>query len=227
LNRSVVVTGASGGIGHLLCKAFLREGVRTYAVSRNPPDIEDALYRQVAVDLSNPGAGLHIAAALTQDSEPSLNMLVHNAGVLYNAPFEALDTGALEEMVEVNFLAPYRLTAALLPWLRGAEVAHTVYIGSMAGFQGSRKYAGLSGYSATKAAGSALMESLAAEYRGENMYFNCLSLGAVQTEMLERAFPGTEGLKPEDICGYIAGFALEGWRYFNGRVLPLSLGDPI
>ena len=97
----------------------------------------------------------------------------------------------------------------------------------MGGFQGSSKFPGLSLYSASKGAVAVLTEAMAEEFKDEGISVNCLALGAVQTEMLEEAFPGYKApLSADEMGKYIAGFALTGNRYFNGKILPVSVSTP-
>jgi len=97
----------------------------------------------------------------------------------------------------------------------------------MGGVQGSAKFAGLSAYSSSKAAVIGLMELLAEEWRDMGISCNSLALGAVQTEMLAEAFPGYEApTTAEEMAAYILQFGLEGHRYFNGKVLPVSKSTP-
>jgi NAD(P)-dependent dehydrogenase (short-subunit alcohol dehydrogenase family) len=101
--------------------------------------------------------------------------------------------------------------------------AHVINISSMGGYQGSKKFAGLSHYSASKAALASLTECLAEEYKKDDIIFNALALGAVQTEMLNEAFPGLKAsLSPEEMGTYIANFAIEGKKIYNGKVIPVS-----
>ncbi len=97
----------------------------------------------------------------------------------------------------------------------------------MGGVQGSTKFSGLSLYSASKAALCVLTECMAEELKTHNIQFNCLALGAVQTEMLEEAFPGyMAGISAKEMSKYIVEFALTGNRFFNGKVLPVSNSTP-
>ena len=68
--------------------------------------------------------------------------------------------------------------------------SHIVNISSMGGISGTLKFPGLSAYSSSKGAVSILTELLAEEYKETGPYFNSLALGSVQTEMLQKAFPG-------------------------------------
>ena len=133
----------------------------------------------------------------------------------------------MEKMVRVNFLGSVKFIQVLLPKLGGKKVSHVINIGSMGGFQGSSKFPGLSVYSASKAALASITECLATEFYDRNIRFNCLALGAVQTEMLTEAFPGYKApVSPESMAEYIVEFGLNGHKFFNGKVLPVSLIDP-
>ena len=130
-------------------------------------------------------------------------------------------------MTQINFIAPAELIRLCLPFLGGNQSSHVVNIASMGGFQGSVKFKGLSVYSATKAALASLTECLAAEYAQQKIFFNCLALGAVRTEMLQEAFPGYKApLNAEEMAGFIAEFAKSGYKFMNGKIVPVSLSTP-
>ena len=72
-----------------------------------------------------------------------------------------------------------------------------------------------------------LSELLAEEYKERGIAFNVLALGAVQTEMLQEAFPGYEApISAKDMANYIFDFALTGNKYYNGKVLQVSSTNP-
>ena len=117
------------------------------------------------------------------------------------------------------------LSQELLPLFE--PQAHIVNISSMGGYQGSVKFPGLSLYSASKGALAILSECMAEELKDHHISVNCLALGAARTEMLAEAFPGYEApISAADMAEYIADFALNGHRYYNGKILPLSLSTP-
>jgi NAD(P)-dependent dehydrogenase (short-subunit alcohol dehydrogenase family) len=97
----------------------------------------------------------------------------------------------------------------------------------MGGIQGSMKFAGLSAYSSSKGAVITLSELLAEEYKEKGIAFNVLALGAVQTEMLEEAFPGYKApLTAIEMANYIFDFTLTGNKYYNGKVLQVTTSNP-
>ncbi len=105
--------------------------------------------------------------------------------------------------------------------------AHIVNIGSMGGVQGSVKFSGLSLYSSSKGALAILTECLAEELRSSGVSVNMLALGAVDTEMLQKAFPGYKApVSPAGMASFIANFAKTGHHFMNGRIIPLSLSTP-
>jgi short-subunit dehydrogenase len=156
-----------------------------------------------------------------------IDILVNNAGYLSNMPFESTTTEEIENMALVNFISPALLIRELLPLLGKSGISHVVNISSMGGFQGSTKFSGLSVYSATKAALACLTESLREEYKETDIIFNCLCLGAVQTEMLAEAFPGYKAETTSAVMGeFIAEFAINSHRFFKGCVLPVTKSNP-
>ena len=105
--------------------------------------------------------------------------------------------------------------------------AHIVKISSAGGFQGSVKLPGLSAYSTWKAALCSFTELFTEEYKNTSIKMNCLCLGAVQTEMLEEAFPGYEApLSAEEMAEYIVDFSLNANKWMNGKIIPVSLSTP-
>ena len=226
----ILVTGASKGIGLELVKRFASvRGALVLAVSR---DISAYSKKEnkfnnvlpVSADISTE-AGLKKVAAVVKKLETPLAVLVNNAGLLIKKEFRAITRDDLSRVYSTNVFAPFLLVQVLLPHM--TEGSHVVNISSMGGFQGSSKFAGLSAYSSSKAALCGLTECLAEELSREGISFNCLALGAVQTEMLAAAFPGYKApLRAKKIARFISDFALRGNRYFNGKVLPVSLSTP-
>jgi NAD(P)-dependent dehydrogenase (short-subunit alcohol dehydrogenase family) len=97
----------------------------------------------------------------------------------------------------------------------------------MGGVQGSLKFAGLAAYSSSKGAVITLSELLAEEYKEQGIAFNVLALGAVQTEMLEEAFPGYQApLSAAEMAQYIFDFTLNANKYYNGKVLQVTTSNP-
>jgi NAD(P)-dependent dehydrogenase (short-subunit alcohol dehydrogenase family) len=228
--KNVLITGAGRGVGLALTENFLRNGHTVFAASRNLRRLEDLVQAYpgrcipVFLDISSIQAFDALEAAL-KDMAVKLDIVFHNAGYLVKKPFEGITRAELLACYEVNVLGPYSLTQFLLPFL--GEDAHNIYISSMGGFQGSQKFPGLTAYSSSKAAVAGLTECLQEEYKQSGWSFNCICLGAVQTEMLEEAFPGYRApLSPEDLSDYLYTFGMTAHGYMRGKIIPLSLSTP-
>ena len=154
-----------------------------------------------------------------------VDILINVAGSLIVGDFMKLTETDSRKMMEINFFGPAAFIRLLVPLMSSGS--HIVNISSMGGFQGSSKYRGLSVYSASKAALSCLSECLAVELSDSGISVNCLALGSVQTEMFENAFPGFKApLGPKEMAKFISFFAVNGNKYFNGKVLPVAVNNP-
>lgn len=228
--KSILITGASKGIGYHTAVELANRGHRVIAVSRS----EKALTN--LTEQTMPGSIIPIPIDITQSNDlkllkekiselPTLDGIINNAGLLINAPFFQSDIEQWRKQFEVNVFAPVQLIQVLKPFLKRGS--HIVNIGSMGGYQGSAKFPGLSAYSASKGALAILSECLNTELAPKGITVNCLALGAVQTEMLEQAFPGYEApVTSEKMANYIAEFTLTAHHLISGKILPVALNDP-
>jgi NAD(P)-dependent dehydrogenase (short-subunit alcohol dehydrogenase family) len=226
MNKRIVVLGASQGIGAALVQHFAAlPHTEVIALSRNLAKMQ-ASFQQTNVTCFALDIAQNVQAQINAlHLQGPFDILINNAGLLINKPFESLTHQDFSESYQVNVIGIMEATQALLPLL--APDAHIVNISSMGGFQGSAKFSGLSAYSSSKAALSGLTECLAEELKSKNISVNCLAIGAVQTEMLTKAFPGYKApLKANEMAEYIFEFTNKGHYYYNGKVLPVSSTTP-
>lgn len=230
MSKTIIVTGGSRGIGYQLCCSFARRSHRVIAVARSKEALiqleqEFPEYIQsIPTDLVNENEIRELVDQVKQNYS-GVDILVNNAGMLINKPFADLTIEEWRKMLETNIISAVNLTRQILALL--TQNAHIVNISSMGGFQGSAKFPGLSAYSVSKGALSILSECLAVELADKKIKANALCLGAVQTEMLEEAFPGIKApVSSEEMGNYVADFALQGSTFYNGQVLPVTLGNP-
>lgn len=94
-----------------------------------------------------------------------------------------------KKMFDANLFSLVSPCQLLFPYMKGNKASHILNIGSMGGVPGTSKFAGLSAYSASKAAVTNLTECLAEELKVFNVYVNRIASGAVNTEMLQAVFP--------------------------------------
>jgi 3-oxoacyl-[acyl-carrier protein] reductase len=235
----VIITGASRGIGAATARYFARmKNMEIYALSRNKAGLgqlatecaglnKTSVLHPVVFDLDD---FLREPASLLRklSQKPKhIDVLINNAGVLINKPFQQTTLEEMEYLFRINLFAPAFLIRELLPYMGRNGTTHVVNISSMGGFQGSMKFPGLSYYSASKASLACITECLNEEFKDSDIAFNCLALGSVQTEMLEEAFPGYKALLgPEDMAEFIGHFALTAHKQMRGKVVPVSLVNP-
>ena len=235
--KNILITGCSRGIGFETVKQFaLIDGINILALARNKKGLDklkldcksinsQSTIHTLSIDFTESNSFTEIALFLKKNKIGNLDLVIHNAGLLINKEFSEISMDDLEESFKVNAYAPFLLTQKLLPFF--SFNTHTIFISTMGGVQGSLKFPGLSAYSTSKSTLMTLTECLAEEYKSNDWIFNCLALGAVQTEMLEQAFPGYEApLSAQEMATYIYEFALNGKRYFNGKIIPVSITTP-
>lgn len=230
MNKIAIVTGASRGIGFETSIALASGGHQVIAVARSKESLEDLKQNHpekidiLPADLTKE-EDLSRLSEIISGKYTTIDILINNAGALVNKPFLKLEREDWEKMINVNLYIAVDLIRNLTPHF--SDGAHILNISSMGGFQGSAKFPGLSAYSVAKGALSILSECLAVELGSRNIHSNALCLGAVQTEMLQEAFPGFEApVRAEEMGGYIADFALNGNAFYNGQVLPVTIGNP-
>lgn len=224
-----IVTGCSSGIGLEILRCLSQDNSHNViAISRNIQSIAKELGFPSNISVHAMDITSGDFSGLLEKVKSQLgkfNILINNAGLLVNKPFSEQNSDEIRWQFATNVMGPLQLIQSLLPLF--AKPAHIVNISSMGGFQGSEKYPGLSVYSASKGALAILSECLAKELNELDISVNCLALGAVNTPMLQRAFPGYSArTEPYEMAKFIVDFSIKGHEFFNGKILPVSLSNP-
>ena len=231
--KKIIVTGASRGIGFELVKQYAEAGHEVLAISRNADRLEllkeeclncKARINVISFDLAKGDFDTRLIPYINKCFQ-QVDVLINNAGAIIAKPFAEISTEELERVYNVNVLSVFKLTQLLLPTF--SDQAHILNISSVGGVQGSVKFSGLTAYSSSKAALVGLTECLAEEYKETGLTFNCLALGAVQTEMLEEAIPGYQApTTAKDMAAYIFDFSINGPEFYKGKILNVSKSTP-
>jgi NAD(P)-dependent dehydrogenase (short-subunit alcohol dehydrogenase family) len=217
--KTALVTGANRGIGLELCRQLPASGFRVIAVCRRSSTELDALDARVIPEVELTDAAS--VADLTEELRGvTLDLLVNNAGVMHQETLEVLNFDTLRVQLEVNALAPLRLTAALRGRLApGAKVA---IITSRMGSIADNASGGYYGYRMSKAAVNMAGASLAHDLKGRGVAVFLLHPGLVATGMT-----GGQGIPPataaSSLLARIAELGLEqsgGFFHANGERLP-------
>jgi short-subunit dehydrogenase len=184
----VLLTGAAGGIGAAIASELAASGARLLLVDRNAPAL-DALQRQlakqstaleaVAVDLTEPSARGYLAG-IARKWQGGIDILINNAGIADFALLPDQSEARIEQILQLNVLAPILLTRALLPWLETRPQACVLNVGSILGHIG---HPGLAVYGASKAAVATFSEALRREYAKGSVRVLCVEPRATRTPL--------------------------------------------
>ena len=198
---TVLLTGATDGIGLELARLYIHRDQRLIAVGRRPLGNtlladEHLPYNYCRVDLAQMDAAQRLNICLDMLQVDAIDLLIHNAAGGYFGAFEEQDNEDMERLITLNLRSPIALTHSLMPRLRAAAQrnrrARVVFVGSIAAFVPSGDYAL---YAATKAALDDLVYNLGSEF-GPSIRFIVAHPGATDTGIFEKS-----GLDPQRLRG--------------------------
>jgi len=225
--KNIIITGTSRGIGFELVHLFANQGHNVLALSRNARPVNNLHFENItsfAFDLCNQEDYKKVEEFVKKEWK-QVDVLINNAGLLLNKPFSETTMKDFEIVYQTNVFGVAEMTRIVVPFMD--KEGHVMTISSMGGIQGSLKFPGLAAYSSSKGAVITLTELLAEEYKETGPSFNVLALGAVQTEMLEEAFPGYQAPNSAaEMANYIFNFALTGQKFYNGKIMQVSSSTP-
>lgn len=226
--KNVVITGTSRGIGLEMVSIFAEMGHNVLALSRNKKPVADKNLENVSCfsfDITDEDSHIRAESFIEDHWDSRVDILINNAGALLNKPFAETRSEDFRKIFEVNVFGVATITRKFLRFMNNDS--HVLNISSMGGIQGSMKFPGLAAYSSSKGALLTLTELLAEEFKEEGPSFNALALGAVQTEMLEEAFPGYKApVSAKEMAEYIVDFSLKGNKFYNGKIMQVSNSTP-
>ncbi|WP_129628790.1 SDR family NAD(P)-dependent oxidoreductase [Candidatus Oscillochloris fontis] len=193
--RVVVLTGAGGGLGSALARQLIQQGAHLILSSRQPHKLEQAaaeamagggpgrIIKLVPADLSSDAGCAELHRACEELPHP-VDMLINNAGVASYGPLHSVPQHAWEQMVQINLLAPLRLTTRFLPTMIARKSGHIVLISSIFGQRG---LPGVSVYASTKFGLRGLGEALAEDLHRTGVEVSVVYPSFTRTEMLHAA----------------------------------------
>lgn len=190
----VLITGAGGGFGREMIRQFAAHGSRLILadVHADPVGaavgwareraaaVEHAILGTIAADLSLPEG----SAAVFEQAQriAPIDMLVNNAGIGMSGSIEAIPAARWEMLMQINLLAPMRLTAAFLPQMLARRSGHIVNVASVAGLVG---VPGLSAYCAAKFGLRGFSEALHADVHRHGLDVTAIYPFFARTPILE------------------------------------------
>jgi len=239
-DRVAIVTGGARGIGYAVAERILRSGGRVSLWDRDRARLDES-----AAQLSVHGVVATAAVELTSESDVQsalqetlrrlgkVDILVNNAGITGgNAPTWELEPAVWRQVLEINLVAPFLLSRAIVPQMLKQGYGRIVNVASVAGKEGNPN---ASHYSASKAGLIALTKSLAKELATRNILVNCVTPAAARTEMFAQMTPAhiefmlskipmNRFVEPQEIAALICWLASEECSFSTGGVFDISGG---
>ncbi len=242
--KTALVTGGSRGIGMMIARGFVENGVKVYISSRKA-DVCDA----AAAKLSEFGECISLPADISTlegieglskalaEAEEKLDILVNNAGAAWGAPFADFPENGWDKVMDLNVKSPFFMTQKLLPLLKAAaseeDPARVINIGSIDGL--STPMMETYSYPASKAAIHHLTHVLAARLAPHDITVNAIAPGPFESQMtefmmdnfrqeIERANPRKRIGTPEDVAGTAIYLTSRAGAYTTGAIIPLEGG---
>ena len=243
--KVALVTGGTRGIGLMIARGFVENGVRTYVCSRKKDACEEAERelskvgdcKAFAVDLATTEGVAQIVRELSA-RESALHILVNNAGANWGADLDVFPESGWDKVMDLNLKSIFFLTRDSLPLLRKAashsDPARVINIGSIDGLHVPilETYA----YSAAKAALHHMTRVLARKLAPQHITVNAIAPGPFESqmmkatldrfgEMIKKQNPRGRIGEPEDMAGAAIYLASRAGSYVTGAVLPVDGGS--
>ena len=243
--KVALVTGGTRGIGLMIARGFVENGVRTYICSRKKDACEEAERelskvgdcKAFAVDLATPDGIAEIVREVSA-RESALHILVNNAGANWGAELDVFPENGWDKVMDLNLKSIFFLTRDLLPLLRKAathaDPARVINIGSIDGLHVPilETYA----YSAAKAALHHMTRVLARKLAPQHITVNAIAPGPFESQMMKATLdrfgdmikkqnPRGRIGEPEDMAGTAIYLASRASAYVTGAVLPVDGGS--
>jgi NAD(P)-dependent dehydrogenase (short-subunit alcohol dehydrogenase family) len=185
VQKTVLITGCSSGIGRAAAHAFTDEGWTVYATARNPADIEtlgEAGCELATLDVTDQSDVDRVVDRIL-DEEGAIDALVNNAGYGQFGPIEDVSTAKVHEQFDVNVYGPHRLIKAVLPAMRRERDGTIINVSSVAG---RVSFPGGGVYSGSKFAVEAMSDALRNEVAEHGIDVVVVEPGPVRTNFSKR-----------------------------------------
>jgi len=197
VGKTILVTGASSGIGRATAVACSQMGAKLVITARNETRLNETFsmlmgedHLQICADLTNPDSLDKLVEGL-----PKLDGLVNNAGIAKPLVLQLTDAEDVNEIMQINAFGPIHLTRLVLQHKKLNKGASLIYISSVNG--NNCAYIGSSIYAASKTALTGFMKGVALELAPRGIRANCINPGMIGAELLKDGSIGQEELEAD------------------------------
>ena len=205
--KTILITGASSGIGKATAVLCAQMGAKLIIVGRNSErlnavfnSLQGQEHQQIVLDFEKENAVEELILKIEK-----LDGIVHSAGISLNLPFKFTNLEKLTKIMRVNFEIPFMITQKLLKNKQINKESSIVFLSSVSGYNAVAK--GITAYSASKGAISASIRVMALELAPQKIRVNAVCPGMVQTEMnTENSHLTAEQLKADELLNYPLGY---------------------
>lgn len=222
-NKKVLVTGADGGLGTYVTRAFLASGANVAGVSRKikQEDFPSASFIALPSEIASAvGAQSAVESAVKQLG--GLDVVVHTVGGFAGGKnVDQTDDATFQRMFDMNLNSAFYLFRAAIPHLRKSSSGRIIAIGSRAAVDPGP---GIWAYSASKAALASLIKTVALENNDVGLTANIILPGTIDTPANRQAMPGADlskWVRPENIAALIVWLAGDAGKDVNGAAIPV------
>lgn len=179
MNKVVLITGASSGIGKSIGEFLHQKGFVVYGTSRNPEVLQNSVFPLLALDVRNVDS-IHSAVQKVIELSGKIDVVINNAGVGITGPLEELPSQEIKNNFETNFFGPIEVIKAVLPQMRMQKSGLIINITSIAGYMGL-PYRSI--YSASKGALELITEALRMEVKSFGIHITNIAPGDFATNI--------------------------------------------
>ena len=179
MNKVVLITGGSSGIGKSIGEFLHQKGFVVYGTSRNPEKISNSIFPLVALDVRDKQSIVNCVAEVIQKAG-RLDVVINNAGVGITGPIEEIPTEEIKNNFETNLFGPIEVMKAVLPQMRLQQSGLIINVTSIAGYMGL-PFRGV--YSASKGALELITEALRMEVKSFGIHITNVAPGDFATNI--------------------------------------------
>lgn len=240
-NKTVLITGATRGIGKGIAETFAKQGAHVAFTFSSSVEAATALEKELTANgvkakgyqsnAADFAAAQELAAAVLEEFG-SIDVLINNAGITKDNLLMRISEEDFDKVIEINLKSVFNLTKAVIRPMMKQRSGSIINMSSVVGVQGN---AGQTNYAASKAGMLGFTKSVALELGSRNIRCNAIAPGFIETEMTAKldekvvdgwrqAIPLKRGGTPEDIANACVFLASDMSAYITGQTLNVDGG---